>query len=98
MAVPETGVKQNDWQTEQPEPQVPAHQGLRAPKAIDGNSLSRAQQRRKNHECKSSAAERQPRRRPAHRSRGEWDAMEAVEQQRDAEDYECRDEPTRACD
>ena len=51
-----------------PEPQVPAHPGLRASEAPDGNSFPRAQQRSENHECKSDAAERQPRRRAAHGS------------------------------
>src|SRR5580704_12375350 len=72
---------------------MPAHPRLRAAKAVNRHSLSRAQQRRKNHKCKSSDAKCQPQRRAPHRSRPEWDAIGGIEQQGDAGNCERRDEP-----
>src|SRR5579863_4830119 len=70
-----------------------AHPCLRAAKAVDGHSFPCAEQRRKNHECESRPAERQTRRRAAHRSLPRGDSIKAIEQQRGAKNYKRRNEP-----
>src|ERR1700752_4374206 len=80
-------------QTQEAQPQMPAHPRLRAPQPVDRNSFSSAEQPRENHEGKSHAAKPQSRRRAPHRLAGVRHAVDAIEQQYHAENYQRRNEP-----